>query len=392
MKTILAAGGALVLAGGGWWLLAPHGQAPTASEAPDAVGAAAVRPDGLLLVAPAKARALGIVTAPAQPASEVPLADLPVTIAPPPNARMAVAATLPGTVLRTLVVEGDSVTRGQALAVVASRDVMTLSADLARANARAGVARSSAARLDQLSREGIIAGARSDEARALATEAGADVAEKSRILHLVGGNRGGGTYTLTAPIAGRVTKADIQAGMPLDGTTAPFVIDAAGRYEATGQVPERLIGQIRPGMTVRLGQGAGDLGAGAVRGTVTAVGNAIDPATRSAMLKARLPASPGLVAGRVDTITVWGPATTNATASANTGAGSGGAITVPEAAVTTLGTDDVVFVATPRGYVRRVVHRLGAADGQVVVTGALKAGDAVVVHGTAALKALAQGN
>jgi cobalt-zinc-cadmium efflux system membrane fusion protein len=153
MKTILAAGGALVLAGGGWWLLAPHGQAPTASEAPDAVGAAAVRPDGLLLVAPAKARALGIVTAPAQPASEVPLADLPVTIAPPPNARVAVAATLPGTVLRTLVVEGDSVSRGQALAVVASRDVMTLSADLARANARAGVARSSAARLNQLSRE-----------------------------------------------------------------------------------------------------------------------------------------------------------------------------------------------------------------------------------------------
>jgi cobalt-zinc-cadmium efflux system membrane fusion protein len=251
MKTILAAGGALVLAGGGWWLLAPHGQAPTASEAPDAVGAAAVRPDGLLLVAPAKARALGIVTAPAQPASEVPLADLPVTIAPPPNARVAVAATLPGTVLRTLVVEGDSVSRGQALAVVASRDVMTLSADLARANARAGVARSSAARLNQLSREGIIAGARADEARALAAEAGADVAEKSRILRLVGSNRGGGTYTLTAPIAGRVTKADIQAGMPLDGTTAPFVIDAAGRYEATGQVPERLIGQIRPGMTVR---------------------------------------------------------------------------------------------------------------------------------------------
>jgi cobalt-zinc-cadmium efflux system membrane fusion protein len=260
MKTILAAGGALVLAGGGWWLLAPHGQAPTASEAPDAVGAAAVRPDGLLLVAPAKARALGIVTAPAQPASEVPLADLPVTIAPPPNARVAVAATLPGTVLRTLVVEGDSVSRGQALAVVASRDVMTLSADLARANARAGVARSSAARLNQLSREGIIAGARADEARALAAEAGADVAEKSRILRLVGSNRGGGTYTLTAPIAGRVTKADIQAGMPLDGTTAPFVIDAAGRYEATGQVPERLIGQIRPGMTVRLGQNTGSTG------------------------------------------------------------------------------------------------------------------------------------
>jgi cobalt-zinc-cadmium efflux system membrane fusion protein len=39
---------------------------------------------------------------------------------------------------------------------------------------------------------------------------------------------------------------------------------------------------------------------------------------------------------------------------------------VPEAALTMLGTDEVVFVANPRGYVRRIVHRLGAADGQVV--------------------------
>jgi cobalt-zinc-cadmium efflux system membrane fusion protein len=217
-KAILGGAAALaVLAAGGWWAL----RTPATISVEPASGARApAMANGLLVVDPAKAAALGIATAPAR-AAKVPLADLPATIAPPANARVAVAATLPGTVLRTMVVEGDAVARGQALAVIASRDVMTLSADLARAHARAGVAQSSAARLAQLSREGIIAGARADEARAQAAEAGADVSEKARILGLVGARGGNGTYTLTAPIAGRVTKADIQAGMPVDGMTAP---------------------------------------------------------------------------------------------------------------------------------------------------------------------------
>lgn len=370
-RMILAGGAAVVVLGlAGWWIAGGQNGAPAPAASVAASEGAAGDPD-LVVVAPARAQALGITTAPAVAAAEAPLADLPAMIAPPANARVAVAATLPGTVLRTLVVEGDTVARGQALAVIASRDVLTLSADLARANARAGVARSSAARLSQLSREGIIAGARADEARALAAEAGADVAEKSRILRLVGGHGSSGTYTLTAPIAGRVTKAEIQAGMPVDGATAPFVIDAAGRYEAEAQVPARLVGQIRPGMTVRLGSASG---------TVTAVGSAIDPATRSATLKAQLPAGPGIIAGRVDSLTVWGPAA------------NGRAVAVPDSAVTTIGTDEVVFVQTAKGYVRRRIHRLGGGDGKVVLDEGVRAGEAVVVHGTSALKALVQAN
>src|SRR3546814_15397808 len=96
--------------------------------------------------------------------------------------------------MRTLVVEGDTVRQGQPLAIISSRDVLTMGADLTRANARAGVARSNAARLSQLAREGIIAGARADEANALAAEAGADVAEKARILKMVNGVGASGTY------------------------------------------------------------------------------------------------------------------------------------------------------------------------------------------------------
>jgi cobalt-zinc-cadmium efflux system membrane fusion protein len=339
------------------------------SETPATAPPAKAKADALA-VDSAKAQALGIVTQPAQAATEAALADLPATIAPPANARVAVPATLPGVVLRTFVVEGDAVHAGQPLATIASRDVLTLGADLSRASARLGVARSGAARLSQLSREGIVAAARADEARALAAEAGADVSEKARILRMVGGHAASGTYTLTAPISGRVTKAEILAGSPVDGAMAPFVIDADGRYEITAQVPERLLGAIRPGMAVRVG---------AARGTVTAVGTTIDPMTRSATLKAQLPPGPGTIAGRAATVTVLGLAPP-------------GAVTVPTAAVTRLDNADAVFVATGKGFAVRKVQTGGSDGGTVTVLSGVKAGERVVVSGTSALKALSLSN
>lgn len=346
----------------------------TASAPPPPSEAAATAPtrgkDGGLIVGAAQAKQFGISMTAAAPALETSLATLPAVIAPPQNARQAVAAPLPGVVMRTMVVEGDSVRRGQPLAVVASRDVLSLSGDLSRAGARLGVAQSNARRLSQLNSEGIIAGARADEARAIAAEARADVSEKSRILRLVNGHGASGTYTLVAPIAGRVTGATIQVGSPVDGTTAPYVIDAVDRYEVQAQLPERLVGVVRPGMTIRLG---------ALQGTVTAVGSTIDPATRSAMLKAALPAGSGVVAGGATSITVFGPA-------------PAGAVVVPAAAVTSLDGHEVVFVTGPNGFDIRKVVTGETSDGSIVLLNGVRPGERVVTSGTSALKALAQAN
>src|SRR3546814_16552420 len=65
---------------------------------------------------------LGIRLVPAIAAIEAPIAVIPAVIQPPANARVAVAATFPGVVMRTLVVEGDTVRQGQPLAVISSRD------------------------------------------------------------------------------------------------------------------------------------------------------------------------------------------------------------------------------------------------------------------------------
>ena len=315
-------------------------------------------------------RRLGLRFAAAKVATEAPIAVVPAVIAPPPNARVAVGAIFPGVVSRTLVVEGETVRKGQALAIVTSRDVLTMGADLSRASARLGLAQTNANRMAQLNREGIIAGSRAEEAQAGLSEARADVSEKSRILRMVNASRDGGTYTLTAPIAGKVTAATIHAGSVIDGASAPYVIDAEGQYEAQAQLPERLAGQVKPGMSVVLD--------GMIRGTVTAVGSTIDPATRSVALKARLPAGPGTMAGKATSLALFGPAPE-------------GAVTVAQAAVSTIGDRDAVFVRNANGVSMRRVTTGGKDGDRILILSGLKPGEQVVVSGISALKPLAQG-
>ncbi|NML10335.1 efflux RND transporter periplasmic adaptor subunit [Sphingobium sp. AR-3-1] len=357
---------ALTLAGL-WWLTTRAGTAPPAAQSSPPVDSASAAP-GHLRVEARQAAQLGIRLAPAVAASEAPLAIVPALIQPPANARVAVAATFPGVVMRTLVVEGDTVRRGQPLAVISSREVLMMGADLTRANVRLGAARSNAARLSQLSREGIIAGARADEASAIAVETSADVSEKARILHMVNGHGASGSYTLTAPIAGRITTARIQTGNSVEGTSAPYVIDAANRYEVLGQLPERLVGLVRPGMLVRIDPN--------IQGRVTAVGSTIDPATRSASVKAEIAAGPGIVAGRATNLLISGPA-------------PAGAVGVPAAAVATMNGRTVVFVATKGGFAVRDVKSGGANGSQAILLSGVKPGEQVVIAGTSALKALA---
>ena len=363
--------GAIVAVGivsGLWWIAADsNAPAPPAARPGTVQGNAGAVP-GDLRVDGKQATQLGIRLARAVAVEDTPLATVPAVIQPPANARVAVAATFPGVVMRTLVVEGDTVRQGQPLAVISSREVLMMGADLTRANARLGVARSNAARLSQLSREGIIAGARADEASAMAVETSADVSEIARILRMVIGHGASGNYTLTAPIAGRITTASIQTGGSVDGTTAPYVIDAANRYEVLGQLPERLVGLIRPGMTVRIDPD--------IRGRVTAVGSTIDPATRSASVKAEIAAGPGIVAGRATSLSIAGPA-------------PAGAVGVPAAAVATVNNRTVVFVATTGGFAMRDVEISGTGGGQAVLLSGVKPGEQVVIAGTSALKALA---
>jgi cobalt-zinc-cadmium efflux system membrane fusion protein len=314
----------------------------------------------------AQARRIGLKVAVVQAAGAVPLATLPGVVTPRPQGRVAVTAPFAGVVRQSLVMEGQSVAKGQRLAVVHSREVLSLGADLARARARLGVAKQAAARTNLLAREGVIATARAEEATAALREAEVEVSEKGRLLRLGNADTGSGLYTMTAPIAGRVVQVRADTGAALDDAAAPFVIDAPGPIHIEAQAPARLIGVLRPGMRVRVGQ---------AEGRVLAMGSTVDPSTRSARLRASIGPGPALVAGRTVSMVVLSdpPA---------------GAVSAPSTSVVRLGRGTVVFLHTPQGYVARSVQVLGAAAGRTTFTG-LAPGARVAVTGVSELKSLA---
>ena len=364
---LLALLGALAACGGNDAAPADGNEAATSN--------AAAAGKSTLALSAAELSRIGVTFAPVESVSELPVATVPATLAPPPNARVAVAAVIPGVVTRTMVVEGDSVRAGQPLATVAAREMFTLAAGIDQASARVAVARANDRRLGQLAREGVIAGARADEARAALREAEAELNEQRRIVRLVNGSPNRGSYTLTAPIAGKITSATITTGSPVSEATSAYVIDAQGRYELTAQLPERLLGQVRPGMTVRVPSAAGD----DIRGDVTSVGTVIDPQTRSATLRARIPASAGVVSGRAVSATLFAPA-------------PGGAIAVPAGAVIDVDGKPSVFVRTPQGAAVRTVATGDRADGRIVIRSGLRAGEQIAVAGVSELKSIAGQN
>ncbi len=350
----IAAAALLLLTG--WWILRP--------ESPTEI-AVKERPEGApkhLTVN--QLERMGVKTAAAKIASGVPLGTMPATVTLPPEARVAVTAPFPGAIRQVFVIAGQSVSRGQPLATMVSRDALQVGSTLTRARAQLGLARANASRTQQLVRAGVIAGARAQEANAALRQAEADVSENARILN-ISGARGDGSITLRAPIRGRVSSVAVQTGGPVDGMAAPFVIDASNSYQLDIQLPERLAGLVKPGMTVTL--------PGNASGRVLSVGSAIDPDTRSVLAKASISASPGLIAGKTIMVSI------------EAGAGQR-VIAVPTSAITRAEGNDVVFVKAPKGFVQRAVVVGGSAGGETVIAHGLAAGEEVAISGLTEIK------
>jgi membrane fusion protein, heavy metal efflux system len=329
--------------------------------------AEATGPAGALT--PEQIKRLGIKTAPAIIAQSAVVGSMPATVVLPPDARVAVSAPFSGSIRQIFVIQEEQVSKGQALATIMSRDALQIGADLNRARTDVSLARATAARTGQLAREGIIAGARAQEARAALSQAETSLSEKFRILAISGANASG-LITLRAPISGRISAVSVQTGGPIDGMTAPFVIDASNAYQLDVQVPERLAGLVKPGMIVSL--------SGNVSGRILSVSPGIDPVSRSLIAKASIGASPGIIAGKSLMVFIAGDAPS-------------GSVTVPASAMTKIDGKDVVFVAKGYRFAKREVTAIAVGTGDVLITSGLQPGEQVATSGLTEIKIFAGG-
>ncbi len=350
---------------------APHGRAPLAWGLAAALALAACPSQAakvpLIKLTPAQEQALRIVLSPVGRADAAPVARVPATFMPPPNGRVAVTAAFPGVVTRLLVVEGQPVRRGQPLASVFSRDALNAAAELGQARAEAQVAAQAQRRTAQLVREGIVAGARGEEADARLRSAAAVTSAKSLALRTAGADASG-RYTLRAPIAGRVAHVGPQAGEALETGAVAFLVDRTDRIQAQATLAAALAGKVHVGDRAVV-EGA--------EGRVVSVGSAIDAKTRSISLLAEVPPRHGFIPGRATSIAIYAGA-------------APGLLSAPRGAIVRLNARPVVFLRRPDGYVPTPVRLQGFADDRAVFAADLPPDAKVAATGVSELKALAE--
>jgi len=335
-----------------------------------AFGAGKVMGDqSLVKLTSEQSRNMGLKTAVVAATTDTPLASLPATVTPALNGRVVAAAPFAAMVVRVDVLEGQVVAAGQALAVLFSQDALKVSAELAQAQAEVRMTAATARRTRTLANEGIISEARSEEASTRAEQARIMADERGRLLASAGGaGRRAGEYVLKAPIAGRVSQLNLQPGGGLEAMAPAAVIDRDDRLWVEARLPAAIASQVEVGSAVMV--------AGA-RGRVVAVGSAVDPRTRSVVMRAELAGGADVVPGEATMVTV-------------TRRSAPDAVALPRSSVIQINGKDTVFVRRANGYLPVTVMVEGRSDAEAVVTG-LKPGDAVVTSGVSQLKTALKG-
>lgn len=272
-----------------------------------------------------------------------------------------VGARTPGVVQSVKADVGTVVKAGDALAVVQSP---TAAADRSAAEAaRSRVELAEKALERKRGLEGVVSQAELARAEQELTAARAELQ----------GAQASVGYTLTAPIAGVVTRRDVTVGASVDAGMSMFEIVDPSRLWAEIDVPETEVGYVRSGQAASIAlDGLEDR---VLTGTIDYVAPSIDPDTRTTLARVALDNADGALRANM-----YG------TARIAVG-GDRDVLVVPSTAVQRAKSADVVFVklAADEYETRRV--KVVRRQGDVVhLAKGVKAGEEVVTEGSFLLK------
>jgi cobalt-zinc-cadmium efflux system membrane fusion protein len=283
--------------------------------------------------------------------------ELPATVESDPQATRIVAAPVTGRVVELRHNLGDSVTRGETLAILESREAASLQAEVHRAAAAADLARTTLARDEALYARGFRPRREVDISRAAARQA--DVALRlARAQVAASGGRSGSDnrIVIAAPISGQVISRSAILGRFFAADAADtelFRIARLDRLSVTLSLSPADAGRVRPGMTVQITAPGRTQAA-----RISFVSPVLDAETR------RVPAI-----AMLDNRSGQWRAGEPVTASVQLPGASDGTIRVPSTAVQTVEARTVIFVRTDSGF-RAVPVTLGRQDGAMVIVAA----------------------
>jgi len=292
---------------------------------------------GIILTAPATGTSGGSIEAPAM-------------IEGDPQATQIVSAAVGGRIISLSRNLGETVRRGDTLAVIESREAAALNAEVETARARAVLAHSNLAREEKLfamgyrpEREVLVARAAATEANVALRLAGQQVAAAG----LRGSNLN--RIAIGAPIGGQVIGRTAVLGQTVAADAELFRVANLRQLSVSLSLSPTDAGQVSPGASVEISAaGRRD------RARVTFVSPVLDEATRLVRVIAVLDNR----AGR------W-RAGEPVQASIRMAGQSGGSMSVPAGAVQSVENRSVVFVRTATGF-RVAPVTLGRRDGPMV--------------------------
>lgn len=268
---------------------------------------------------------------------------------------------------------GQPVKAGQVLAELASPDFGAAQADAARAEADHALTRKQLERQRELLTAGVVAQRDFEQAQADAARADAELLRAQARVRLYGGGSGvSQQLTLRAGLAGTVVERNVNPGQEVrpeqggPGMPALYVISDPASLWVQIDARESELELFRPGRSFEL-----ELAAYPGRrfeGRVVALGDAIDPQTRTIKVRG--------VVGNADRLL---KAEMLATAHVARAAGAG--VVVPASAVMLKGDKHWVFVSPKPGvFELREVQPSSEGAQQAVLTRGVQAGEQVVIE------------
>lgn len=296
---------------------------------------------------------------------------LPATIEGDPQGTQVVSAAIGGRVVSLTRNLGQSIGRGQTLAIIESREAASLKAEVEAARARAALARSNLRREQRLFAERVSPEQDLIAARTAATEAGIALRLAQQQVAAAGG--GGGALNrigIVSPIGGQVIARTVTLGQTVAADAELFRVADLSQVAVTVSLSPADAGRVRPRSTV-------EITAPGRRATarVSFVSPILDETTRQVPVIA-------LVDNRAGQWRVGEPVT-----AAIRLPGNAGSVTVPAGAVQTVENRQVVFVRTPTGFTATPVG-IGQASGpNVTVTSGLTGREEIAAAGSFTLKA-----
>ncbi len=299
--------------------------------------------------------------------------ELPATIAGDPQGTQVVSAAIAGRVVALHRNLGQSVGRGQVLAVVESREAAQIKGEVEAARARLHLANTNLAREQRLFAQRVSPEQDLVAARTAATEARIALAQAQSQVSAAGVSGGGlNRLGIVAPIGGQVIARPVMLGQTVAADAELYRIANLGRVALSLNLQPADAGRVAPGGVVTVTAAGRQATA-----RIDFVSPVLDPETRLVPVLATLDNRGGL----------WRVGESVTAAVQLAGGGGAASVRVPTTAVQTNDGKSVVFVRTPKGF-RVTPVTLGDASGDtVIVRSGLTGTEQIATTGSFTLKA-----